>query len=103
MLIVVCLVIEDRIYIKIISKKAVFCMVPMTTHWETGIFFNIPCAHLCFCIANHSTFDVCSQLENCPIGPHGGPIGAIGDSFWCQVCRLPHIIRSNLIAKSIAM
>ena len=71
MLIVVCLVIEDRIYIKNIAKKAVFRMVSMTAQWETDVFFNIPCAHLCFCIANHSTFDVCSQLENVPIGPTG--------------------------------
>ena len=61
MLIVVRLVIEDRIYIKIISERIVFRMVSMTAHWKTDIFFNIPCAHLCFCIANHNTFDVCSQ------------------------------------------
>ena len=61
MVIVVRLVIEDRIYIKIMSKKAVFRMVSMTAHWKTDVCFNIPCAHLCFCIANHSTFDVCSQ------------------------------------------
>ena len=61
MLIVVRLVIEDRIYVKIINKRAVFRMVSMTAHWKTNVFFNIPCAHLCFCIANDSTFDVCSQ------------------------------------------
>ena len=71
MVIVVRLVIEDRIYIKIIAKKAVFCMVSTTAHWETDVFFNIPCAHLCACIANHNTFDVRSQLENCLIGPTG--------------------------------
>ena len=61
MVIAVCLVIEDRIYIRIMTKKVVFRMVSMTAHWETDVFFNIPCARLCFCIANHSTFDVCSQ------------------------------------------
>ena len=71
MLIVVRLVIEDRMYIKIISKRFVFRMVSMTAHWETDVLFTIPCAYLCFCIANHSTFDVCSQLENVPIGPTG--------------------------------
>ena len=69
MAIAVFLVIENRIYIRIMTKKVVFCMVSMTARQETDVFFNIPCAHLCICIANHSTFDVSSQLENCPIGP----------------------------------
>ena len=71
MVIAVCLVIEDRIYIRIMTEKVVFRMVSMTARRETDVFFNIPCAHLCFCIANHSTFYVRSQLENCPIGATG--------------------------------
>ena len=69
MAIAVFLVIENRIYIRIVTKKVVFRMVSTTARQETNVFFNIPCAHLCICIANHSTFDVSSQLENCPIGP----------------------------------
>ena len=61
MLIVVLLVIEDRFFSKIISARAVFRMVSMTAHWKTDVFSTFPVPTYVFVIANHSTFDVCSQ------------------------------------------